>query len=68
VSLVSDRWGASAPGSELNRAATVAEPRRREVPDTMPLVMLQHFRGDLDNWDPALTGEREVILAATPAR
>jgi pimeloyl-ACP methyl ester carboxylesterase len=31
-----------------------------------PLVMLQHFRGNLDNWDPALTdalaAEREVIL------
>jgi pimeloyl-ACP methyl ester carboxylesterase len=32
----------------------------------VPLVMLQHFRGNLDNWDPALTdalaAEREVIL------
>jgi pimeloyl-ACP methyl ester carboxylesterase len=32
----------------------------------LPLVMLQHFRGNLDNWDPALTNalaaEREVIL------
>jgi pimeloyl-ACP methyl ester carboxylesterase len=31
-----------------------------------PLVMLQHFRGNLDNWDPALVDElartREVIL------
>ena len=30
------------------------------------LVMVQHFRGTLDNWDPALTEalarEREVIL------
>jgi pimeloyl-ACP methyl ester carboxylesterase len=37
---------------------------------TMPLVMLQHFRGNLDNWDPALTdtlaGEREVILVDYP--
>jgi len=23
--------------------------------DTPPLVLLQHFRGNLDNWDPALT-------------
>ena len=23
-------------------------------PDTVPLVLLQHFRGNLDNWDPAL--------------
>jgi len=22
--------------------------------DTVPLVLLQHFRGNLDNWDPAL--------------
>jgi len=30
-----------------------------------PLVLLQHFRGNLDNWDPALIdalpAEREVI-------
>jgi pimeloyl-ACP methyl ester carboxylesterase len=36
----------------------------------MPLVMLQHFRGNLDNWDPALTDalatEREVILVDYP--
>ena len=35
-----------------------------------PLVMLQHFRGNLDSWDPALTdalaGEREVILVDYP--
>ena len=33
---------------------------------TPPLVLLQHFRGNLDNWDPtlvdALTASREVIL------
>src|SRR5882757_1790076 len=31
-----------------------------------PLLMLQHFRGNIDNWDPAfvdaLAAEREVIL------
>ncbi|HYB30041.1 MAG TPA: alpha/beta hydrolase, partial [Solirubrobacteraceae bacterium] len=36
----------------------------------VPLVMLQHFRGNLDNWDPALTdalaSEREVILVDYP--
>src|SRR6185295_13904551 len=26
----------------------------RVVGDGAPLVMLQHFRGNLDNWDPAL--------------
>src|SRR5689334_13932443 len=39
-------------------------------PADLPLVMLQHFRGNLDNWDPALTdalaAEREVILVDYP--
>jgi pimeloyl-ACP methyl ester carboxylesterase len=34
--------------------------------DTPPLVLLQHFRGNLDNWDPALVdalaASREVVL------
>lgn len=34
--------------------------------DGVPMVFLQHFRGNLDNWDPALVdpiaAEREVIL------
>jgi pimeloyl-ACP methyl ester carboxylesterase len=36
----------------------------------VPLVMLQHFRGNLDNWDPdlldALAGDREVIIVDYP--
>jgi pimeloyl-ACP methyl ester carboxylesterase len=40
--------------------------RRFGSPAQMPLLMLQHFRGNLDNWDPALTdglaAEREIIL------
>lgn len=40
--------------------------RRFGRPAALPLVMLQHFRGNLDNWDPALTdalaADREVIL------
>jgi pimeloyl-ACP methyl ester carboxylesterase len=44
--------------------------RRFGAPAAMPLLMLQHFRGNLDNWDPALTdalaGEREVILVDYP--
>src|SRR4051794_18036255 len=44
--------------------------RRFGAPGASPLVMLQHFRGNLDNWDPALTdalaGEREVILVDYP--
>jgi pimeloyl-ACP methyl ester carboxylesterase len=30
--------------------------RRFGASGATPLVMLQHFRGNLDNWDPALTG------------
>jgi pimeloyl-ACP methyl ester carboxylesterase len=44
--------------------------RRFGRPVELPLVMLQHFRGNLDNWDPALTdalaAEREVILVDYP--
>jgi pimeloyl-ACP methyl ester carboxylesterase len=44
--------------------------RRFGAPGAAPLVMLQHFRGNLDNWDPALTDalarEREVILVDYP--
>jgi pimeloyl-ACP methyl ester carboxylesterase len=40
--------------------------RRFGSPAKLPLVMLQHFRGNMDNWDPALTdalaAEREVVL------
>jgi pimeloyl-ACP methyl ester carboxylesterase len=28
---------------------------------TIPLVLLQHFRGNLDNWDPALASGRRVV-------
>jgi pimeloyl-ACP methyl ester carboxylesterase len=44
--------------------------RRFGAPAATPLLMLQHFRGNLDNWDPALTdalaGTREVILVDYP--
>jgi pimeloyl-ACP methyl ester carboxylesterase len=44
--------------------------RRFGRPAEVPLVMLQRFRGNLDNWDPALTdalaAEREVILVDYP--
>jgi pimeloyl-ACP methyl ester carboxylesterase len=39
-------------------------------PARLPVVLLQHFRGNLDNWDPALTdalaADREVILVDYP--
>jgi pimeloyl-ACP methyl ester carboxylesterase len=44
--------------------------RRFGAPGGTPLVMLQHFRGNLDNWDPALTdalaANRTVILVDYP--
>jgi pimeloyl-ACP methyl ester carboxylesterase len=44
--------------------------RRFGRPAEMPLVLLQHFRGNLDNWDPALTdalaAEREIVLVDYP--
>jgi pimeloyl-ACP methyl ester carboxylesterase len=44
--------------------------RRFGTAGATPLVMLQHFRGNLDNWDPALTDAlaagREVILVDYP--
>ena len=44
--------------------------RRFGAARATPLVMLQRFRGNLDNWDPALTdalaNEREVILVDYP--
>ena len=40
--------------------------RLGRVNQGVPLVFLQHFRGDIDNWDPALVdpiaAERDVIL------
>ncbi|MGV9355400.1 alpha/beta fold hydrolase [Streptomyces misionensis] len=44
--------------------------RRLGPSGTVPLVMLQHFTGNLDNWDPALVdalaAEREVVLVDYP--
>ena len=57
--------------TELVEAAGVEFAYRRfGNPAELPLVMLQHFRGNLDNWDPALTdalaSEREVFLVDYP--
>jgi pimeloyl-ACP methyl ester carboxylesterase len=44
-----------ASANKLVRAANGIDYAYREVgDDTPPLVLLQHFRGNLDNWDPAL--------------
>jgi pimeloyl-ACP methyl ester carboxylesterase len=44
--------------------------RRFGRPGAVPLVLLQHFRGNLDNWDPAFTDALadagEIILVDPP--
>lgn len=44
--------------------------RRFGPPSAVPLVLLQHFRGNIDDWDPAFTDalavKREIILADPP--
>src|SRR6476620_2409407 len=47
-------------------AGTAIEYAYRDVgEDDVPLVLLQHFRGNLDNWDPALVdalaADRRVV-------
>jgi pimeloyl-ACP methyl ester carboxylesterase len=57
--------GYSELANELVRAANGVDYAYRDTgggEDGLPLVLLQHFRGNLDNWDPAL------IDALAPAR
>jgi pimeloyl-ACP methyl ester carboxylesterase len=53
---------------EIERATLVYRRFGDGATDAPPLLCLQHFRGNLDNWDPALVdrlaGDREVILLA----
>lgn len=56
---------ASAP-NKVSRAANGIDYAYREVGNgATPLVLLQHFRGNLENWDPALVdllaGQRRVV-------
>ena len=44
--------------TKIVNAASGIDYAYREVGDgTVPVVLLQHFRGNLDNWDPALIDE-----------
>ena len=59
----------TAPNRTVQAANGVTYAYRRlgaPVADTPPLVLLQHYRGNLDNWDPALVdslaANGEVIL------
>jgi pimeloyl-ACP methyl ester carboxylesterase len=60
----------SAPTESVHAGGVEFAYRRFGRASDLPLVMLQHFRGNLDNWDPALTNalaaEREVILVDYP--
>jgi pimeloyl-ACP methyl ester carboxylesterase len=51
---------------EAANGVTYAYRRLGDASGAPPLVLLQHFRGNLDNWDPALVdalaATREVIL------
>jgi pimeloyl-ACP methyl ester carboxylesterase len=53
---------------EIDRESFVYRRFGNADTDAPPLVCLQHFRGNLDNWDPALVDrlarDREVILLA----
>jgi pimeloyl-ACP methyl ester carboxylesterase len=70
-----DSTGSTVPDSQLTadnlslEVGNVSFVYRRfghKRPAFAPLVMLQHFRGNLDNWDPALVDrlaqDREVVL------
>jgi pimeloyl-ACP methyl ester carboxylesterase len=60
----------TAPTQTVRAAGIAFAYRRFGRTESLPLVMLQHFRGNLDNWDPALTdalgATREVILVDYP--
>jgi pimeloyl-ACP methyl ester carboxylesterase len=60
----------TAPTQTVHAAGIAFAYRRFGRTESLPLVMLQHFRGNLDNWDPALTdalgATREVILVDYP--
>ena len=53
------------PNERISGANGVDYAYRDTGGETMPLVLLQHFRGNLDSWDPALVdalaGNRRVI-------
>src|SRR6476660_4274662 len=53
---------------EIDGAALVYRRFGNEQTDAPPLLCLQHFRGNLDFWDPVLVDriarDREVILLA----
>jgi pimeloyl-ACP methyl ester carboxylesterase len=66
ISPTTDRYG-TAPSKRVTAASGVNYAYREVGEGAPPLVLLQHFRGNLDNWDPALidalaTGRRVVTF------
>jgi len=57
---------ATAPTQFVEAGAIRYAYRRFGAPSDMPIVLLQHFTGGRDHWDPAFTdglaSDREVIL------
>src|SRR3984885_9550813 len=55
----------TAPNQVINADNGIAYAYREIGAGTVPLVLLQHFRGNLENWDPplvdALAAERRAI-------
>ena len=54
---------AEAPNQQVSAANGVDYAYRRVGDGAVPLVLLQHFRGNLDNWDPALI---DALAAGRP--
>lgn len=56
----------TAPTKFIEAEGTTYAYRRFGNPSSVPILLLQHFLGTMDNWDPALTdslsAHREVIL------
>lgn len=49
-----------APNKVVSAANGITYAYREVGVGPLPLVLLQHFRGNLDNWDPALVDELAV--------
>jgi pimeloyl-ACP methyl ester carboxylesterase len=70
MTLTADTTHQTAQTRAVEAAGVEFAYRRFGRPTGLPLILLQHFRGNLDNWDPALTdalaAEREIILVDYP--
>jgi hypothetical protein len=57
------------PNKRISAANGVEYVYRQLGDGSIPLILLQHFRGNLDNWDPALVDElassRSVVAFTT---